>query len=150
MVSFTGLSRPSQSANGKLLVSKKRQVVEIQDILTRTKALTIFQLVMCSTHAHHWLDLTKYKLLIIQTAWQSHGRAWLEYDLAFRKDAAATGASYWAKMKLDLYNFYLWSPVPLTYQQSSNFSPVTVSASWGYISHPPYNYCISWNKGQCC
>lgn len=66
--------------------------MEIQDILTWTEAFTIFQMVMCATHAHRWPDLTKYKLPIIQTARQSLGRAWLEYDLAFRKDVAATDA----------------------------------------------------------
>ena len=73
------------------MVSKKCRVVEIQDRLTWTEAFTIFQMVMCTTHPHRWPDLTKYKLLIIQTAWQSPSRAWLEYDLAFRKDAAAIG-----------------------------------------------------------
>ena len=143
----TAEHEPQTFLDGKLVVSKKRRVVEIQDILTWTEAFTIFQMVMCATHPHRWPDLTKYKLLIIQTARQSPSRAWLEYDLAFRKDAAATGASDWSKMNLDLYNFHLRSPAPLANPQSSTSLPVTVSASRGYISQPPY--CISWNNGQC-
>ena len=102
----TAEQEPQTFLDGKLVVSKKRRAVEIQDILTWTEAFTIFQMVMCATHTHRWPDLTKYKLLIIQTARQSPSRAWLEYDLAFRKDAAATGASDWSKMNLDLYNFH--------------------------------------------
>ena len=143
----TAKHEPQTFLDGKLVVSKKRRVVEIQDTLTWTEAFTIFQMVMCATHPHRWPDLTKYKLLIIQTARQSPSRAWLEYDRAFRKDAAETGASDWSKMNLDLYNFHLRSPAPLANPQSSTSPPVTVSASRGYISQPPY--CISWNNGQC-
>ena len=74
-------------------VSKKCRQVEIQEILTWTEAFTIFQMVTCTTHSYRTPDLTKYKLLIIQTARQSPGRACLEHRLAFRKDAAATGLS---------------------------------------------------------
>lgn len=56
---------PESFLDGKLLVSKKRQLVEVDDSLT---ALTISQMVICASHPHHWSDLTKYKLLIIQTA----------------------------------------------------------------------------------
>ena len=56
---------PQSFLDGKLLVSKKRQLVEVDDSLT---ALTISQMVICASHPHHWSDLTKYKLLIIQTA----------------------------------------------------------------------------------
>ena len=143
----TAEHEPQTFLDGKLVVSKKRRAVEIQDILTWTEAFTIFQMVMCATHPHRWPDLTKYKLLIIQTARQSTSRAWMEYDLAFRKDAAATGASDWSKMNLDLYNYHLRSPAPIANPQSSTSPPVTVSASRGYNSQPPY--CISWNNGQC-
>ena len=145
---------PQTFLDGKLLVSKKHRAVEIQDILTWTEAFTIFQMVMCSTHAHRWPDLTKYKLLIIQTARQSAGRAWLEYDLAFCKDAAATGASDWSWMNLDLYNFHLGSPAPVTTQQSPNSSSTTVAAGRGYSSRllslpPPPPLLHSWNNGHC-
>ena len=101
---------PQTFLEGKLLVSNaKRRQVEIKDILSWTEAFTIFQLVLCATFPLHWLDLTKYKLLIIQTARQHPGLAWLEYDLAFRRDAAASGLNDWSKMNLDLYNFHLHS-----------------------------------------
>jgi len=104
---------PQTFLDGKLLVSKKCRQVEIQEILTWTEAFTIFQMVTCTTHSYRWPDLTKYKLLIIQTARQSPGRACLEYHLAFRKDAAANGLSDWSKMNSELYNFHLRSPAHL-------------------------------------
>ena len=103
---------PQAFLDGKLLVSKKRRLVEVEDILTWTEAITIYQMVICASHPHRWSDLTKYKLLIIQTARHSPGRSWLECDVAFQKDAAATGASDWSRMNLDLYNFHLRSPAP--------------------------------------
>ena len=44
----------------------------------------------------------KHKLLIVQTARKSPGHSWLEYDLAFWKNAATTGVSGWSRMNLDL------------------------------------------------
>ena len=138
---------PQSFLDGKLLVSRKRRLVEVEDILTWTEAFTIYQMVICASHPHRWSDLTKYKLLIIQTAHHSPGRSWLEYDVAFRKDAAATGASDWSRMNLDLYNFHLRSPAPSSSLPSSSGSPLPVTTSRGSSARPPY--CNSWNRGQC-
>ena len=114
---------PQSFLDGKLLVSKKRRLVEVEDILTWTEAFTIYQMAICASHPHPWSDLTKYKLLIIQTARHSPGRSWLQHDVAFRKDAAATGASDWSRIKLDLYNFHLHSPAPPSSLPLSSGSP---------------------------
>ena len=77
--------------DGRLVVSSsKRRQVEIKDILTWTEAFTIFQMVLCAVHPHRLHDLCKYRLLNIQTALHFSCSAWLEYDLVFRKDAAAS------------------------------------------------------------
>ena len=138
---------PQSFLDGKLLVSKKRRLVEVEDILTWTEAFTIYQMVICASHPHRWSDLTKYKLLIIQTARHSPGRWWLEYDVAFRKDAVATGASDWSRMNLDLYNFHLRSPPPPSSLPSSSGLPLPVTTSRGNSARP--RYCNSWNRGQC-
>ena len=137
---------PQSFLDGKLLVSRKRRLVEVEDILTWTEAFTIYQMVICASHPHRWSDLTKYKLLIIQTARHAPGRSWLEYDTAFRKDAAATGASDWSRMNLDLYNFHLRSSVPPSSLPSSSGPPPPVATSRGSSARPPY--CHSWNRGQ--
>ena len=81
-------------------------MVEITDILTWVQAFTIYAWVFCNAHPNRWQDLTRYKLLIMQTARQFPGPAWQTYDVAFRKDAAASGLADWSKMNLDLYNFH--------------------------------------------
>ena len=102
---------PQTFLDGKFVVSlSKRRQVAIKDILTWMEAFTIFQMVLCAAHFHRWPDLSKYTLLIIQTARHCSSSAWLEYDLAFRKDATASGLSDWSRMNLDLYNFHLRSP----------------------------------------
>ena len=123
-------------------------LVEISDILTWTEAFTIYQMVLCAAHRHRWPDLEKYKLLIIQTARHSPDRAWLEYALAFRRDAAAMGSTDWGKMNLDLYNFHLRSPARPLDKLVVGSSSTSTSTSRGYSSPTPH--CTSWNNGLCC
>ena len=129
---------PQALLDGKLLVSKKHQLVEAEDILTWMGAFTIYQMVICASHPHRWSDLTKYKLLIIQTARHSPGRSWLEYDITFRKDAAATGASDWSRMNLDLHNLDLRSPAPPLSLPSSSGSPLPFTTTCGRSTHALY------------
>lgn len=140
---------PQTFLDGKLVVSSsRRRVVEVQDILTWTEALTIYQLVLCNTHPHRWADTTKYKLLVIQTARQHPGQAWMDYDLAFRKDAAASGLADWSRMNLDLYNFHLRSPPPPPPRPL--LQPATASSPSATQSlSSPSPICRSWNQGRC-
>ena len=142
---------PQTYLEGKLIVSSsKRCLVEIKDILTWAEAFTIYQMVLCDIHPKCWPDLTKYKLLIIQTARQFPGQAWLEYDLAFCKDVAATGLSDWSKMTSDLYNFHLRSPTPLTtWQLLQPSSSSSSTSSPGQASSASMPFCHSWNLGRC-
>ena len=128
---------PHTFLDGKLLVSQKRRLVEISDVLTWTEAFTIYQMVLCSAHPHRWPDLTKYTLLIIQTARHSPDRAWLEYDLAFRRDAATTGSTDWGKMNLDLYTFHLRSPARPLDKLVVGSASTSTSTSRGYGSPVP-------------
>ena len=65
--------------------------------------------------------MTQYKLLTWQTARQLSGKAWLHYDTAFQKDAAASGLTDWSCMNSDLYNFHTRLP------QQQQFQPSTTS-----------------------
>ena len=91
---------PQTYLDGKLLVSStKKRVQEIANTVTWVDAFTVY----CCTHSSRWQDMTQYKLLILKTSRQFPGKAWLHYDVAFRKDTAAAG----------LYNFHtLSSPLP--------------------------------------
>lgn len=140
---------PQTYLDGKLIVSSsKRRLVEIKDILTWTEAFTIYQMVSCSIHPQRWPNLTKYKLLVIQTARQYPGQAWLEYNLAFCKDAAATGLTDWLKMNSDLYHFHLRSPTPpTTWQLLQPSSSPSSTSSTGRVSSASAPICHSWNRG---
>ena len=110
-------AEPHTYLDGKLLVAPaKNRVVEITDILTWIQAFTIYQWIFCCTYPSNWQDTTQYKLLILQTASQFPGAAQLNYDTAFRKDAAASLLAGWSKMNLDLYNFHTCASSTVTGQ----------------------------------
>ena len=151
-VNLRGLEQEPQTfLEGKLLVfSSKCRQFEVKDILTWVEAFTIFQMALCAVFLHRWSDLTKYKLLIIQTARQLPGLAWLEYDLAFQRDAAASGLNDWSKMNLDLYNFHLRPPAPSPLQLLPSALPgPSQSLTRSRDSGVRLPFCHSWNEGQC-
>ena len=130
--------------DGKLLVtSSKKRIQEITDIVTWVEAFTVYSWILCSAHPSRWQDMTQYKLLILKTSGQFPGKAWLHYDIAFRKDAAVSGLVDWSHMNLDLYNFHTRA----TLLQTSLSSDVPSSASRMLASSA--NICQSWNDGTC-
>ena len=88
------------------LPSTKKQRQRIEDIVTWSKAFTIFSLILTSYFPHHWKDLTSYKLLILRTYRQFSGRVWLAYDQAFCQHTAATKLVDWSTMNVQQYNFH--------------------------------------------
>ena len=142
--------------DGKLLVAPaKKRLVEINDILTWIQAFTIYQWIFCSTYPSRWQDTTHYKLLILQMASQFPGPAWLNYDMAFRKDAAASLLADWSKMTLDLYNFHTRASGTgtVTGQSAPHLTslPHTSASSNAPPKHSldPNQHCRSWNDGAC-
>ena len=87
--------------------SSKTRIQENTDIVTWVEAFTVFSWILCTAHPSRWQDMTQYKLLILKTSRQFPGKAWLHYDIAFRKDAAASGLVDWSRTNLALYNFIL-------------------------------------------
>ena len=83
--------------------------------------------------------MTQYKLLILKTSRQFPGKAWLHYDIVFRKDATASSLVDWSYMNLDLYNFHT--------SASSLSSNVPYPASRVLASSS--NFCRSWSDGTC-
>lgn len=140
-------TEPQSYLEGKLLVSSSRKIVqEITDIVTWVEAFTVYMYswIFCSAHPSRWQDMTQYKLLILKTSHQFLGKAWLHYDIAFRKDAAASGLADWSCMNLDLYNFH--TCLPPQSQTSQRPSTSASSSSSGAFSS---NFCRSWNHGTC-
>ena len=99
--------------------------------------------ILCCTHPSRWQDMIQNKLLVLQTAHQFSGKAWLYYDTAFRKDAAASGLTDWSRMISDLYNFHTRLP------KQQQFQPPTTSSSPSRSLPSSSNFCRSWNNGSC-
>ena len=133
-------TEPQSYLDGKRLVtSSKKRIQEITDIVTWVEAFTVYSWILCSAHPSRWQDMTQYKLLILKTP----EKAWLHYDIAFRKDAAVSSLVDWSRMNLDLHNFHTRA----TLLQTSVSSDVPSSASRMLASSP--NICRSWNDGTC-
>ena len=128
--------------DGKLLVSQKRRLVEILDILGRKLSQFIRWCCAQRTLINGQTSQNTNNLLIIQTAHPD--LAWLEYDLAFRRDAAAAGSTDWGRMNLD---FHLRSPARPLDKLVVGSAFTSTSTSRGYGSPTPH--CTSWNNGLC-
>ena len=143
---------PQAFLEGKLVVSgSKKRVIEITDIVTWIEAFTIFSMILCHTFPSRWKDLNQYKLLIIQTARRFSDKSWLHYDIAFRKEAAASGSTDWSRMHPDLYNFHTRSPAATPAATGSSTSPaLSLTEPLASLGNPRSSqYCHSWNDGRC-
>ena len=143
---------PQAFLEGKLAVAgSKKRIVEIEDIVTWIEAFTIFSMILCNSFSVRWRDLNQYKLLIIQTAKRFPGKSWLNYNIAFRKDAAATGSTDWSRMNADLFNSHTRSPASLSTTSgpiaSSSSTPAEPQVPSG--SRQSSQYCHSRNDGRC-
>ena len=89
-------------------------------------------------------ELLAYMSLILRTARRFGRRAWLEYDRAFRQEAAISGSKDWHIMRADLYNFHTAGankPVSTPPFRRPNDQARSI-ANHGEI-------CRSWNRGKC-
>ena len=98
-----------------------------------------------STYPSRWQDTTQYKLLILQTTCQFPEPAWLNYDTAFRKDAAASILADWSNMNLDLYNFHTRTSSTVTGQSAPRSTSLSHTSASSNIppkrSFDPIQYC---------
>ena len=142
----------AQEIERKLAVSgSTKRVIEITDIITCIEAFIIFSMILCHTSPSCWKDLNLYKLLIIHTARRFSDKLRLHYDIAFRKEAAASGSTDWSHMNPDLYNFHTRSLATTSAASGSSTSPaLSLTESLASSGNPRSSqYCHSWNDGCC-
>lgn len=115
--------------DGRLVLTSqpKKHKRQLEDIVSWCEAFSIYTLALTSTFPNRWRDLLQYKLLILRTYRQFSGRAWLEYDQAFRQFTSASNLTDWSKLNPELYNFH------------------TAGSSARLHSN---NICKSWNRGR--
>ena len=76
---------------------KKNAVI---DILTWVECFNSYTAVLTTYFPSRSRDLLAYMALIIRTAKRFRGKAWLDYDRAFRREAAATNLRDWSQARI--------------------------------------------------
>jgi hypothetical protein len=76
------------------------------DIPSWTECFSTYILVVITFRPHRARDLLEYMMLIIRTAKRFDGRAWSQYDRAFRREAEVNNLQDWSVVRTDLYNFH--------------------------------------------
>ena len=84
-------------------LAKKSAVI---DILTWVECFNSYIAVLTTFYPPRSRDLLAYMALIVRTAKQFGGTAWLDYDRAFRREAATGNLRDWSVMRPDLYNYH--------------------------------------------
>ena len=135
---------PTISVDGHVVVSPAaRPPRRISDILQWLQAFSIYASVLVSTCPWRASDLFAYQRFILRTYSQFWGLAWLNYDEAFRRDAAARHVTDWSRMHVELYHYH--TAASAWVQASSESGGRGESA--GAVSSP--TICRSWNAGRC-
>lgn len=130
------------------VITRKKQ--EVSDILTWVECFNSYTAVISTFFPSRARDLLAYMALIIRTAKRFGGRSWLNYDRAFRREAAASNVQDWSSMKPDLYNYHTATVNP----QSSVVPSPPQGKQRGFRPEArgdpsSHELCISWNQGSC-
>ena len=127
---------------------KKNAVI---DILTWVECFNSYTAVLTTYFPSRSRDLLAYMALIIRTAKRFRGKAWLDYDRAFCREAAATNLRDWSVMRPDLYNYH--TAVVNQYELARNAPNGPNSTAKRSFRDEPQGkpssnqFCISWNRG---
>ena len=129
--------------------AKKSAVI---DILTWVECFNSYIAVLTTFYPPRSRDLLAYMALIVRTAKRFGGTAWLDYDRAFRREAAANNLRDWSVMRPDLCNYH--TALISVNRLSSNKSEANQSPQRNFRDEArgqpsAKQCCISWNKGFC-
>ena len=119
----------------------------VDNIVTWVECFVSYMSVITAHMPHRSRDLLAHLSLILRTSKRFGGNAWLNYDRAFRQEAATTGLQDWSGMKADLYNYHTagahtsYIPTATHSFRTRGREPVS-SARHGEA-------CRSWNRGHC-
>ena len=125
------------------VASKRKQ--EVMDILTWVECFASYITVLTTYIPNRSRDLLSYMALIIHMAKRYIGNCWLNYDRAFRLEAAASNIRDWSQLKPDLYSYH-------TSISSVERNHVVSSSDNGHEPRGRQSateICRSWNSGSC-
>ena len=121
------------------------------------QASAVYTLVVTAYYPARVTDLLKYQLLIMHTAQQFSSSAWLAYDRAFRRQAAAYKLTDWSHMSPKLFHFHVLGCVSV---EHLTVAPPIQSVSPTELSRPAdvvealgtassSTLCHFWNASRC-
>ena len=111
--------------------------------------------VIVTFRPHRACNLLAYMALIIRTAKRFGGRAWSQYDRAFRHEVEVNNLQDWSVMRTDLYNFHTAAINRVPDAQLFNSCRTNVGSTWAMPDAEPIGnqtspqFCMSWNEGSC-
>ena len=122
----------------------------MSETLTWVECFNSYTAVLTTFFPSRSRDLLAYMALVIRTAKRFGGKAWLEYDRAFRREAAASSLRDWSLMRPDLYNYH----TALANRTVAISNDADQSSQRSFREEPrgeasAKQFCISWNKGTC-
>ena len=141
----------------QLVIRPTKRRKAITDILSWMQAFAVYTLVVTAYYPARVTDLLKYQLLIMRTAQQFSGSAWLAYDRAFRRQAAAYKLTDWSHTNPELFHFHVSGCVSVEHLTVAppiqSVSPTEPSRTADVVeaSGTPSSstLCHSWNAGRC-
>ena len=141
----------------QLIIRPTKRRKAITDILSWMQAFAVYTLVVTAYYPTLVTDLLKYQLLIMRTAQQFSGSAWLAYDRAFRRQAAAYKLTDWSHLNSELFHFHVSGSVSVEHPTASppvqSVSPTKPSRPADVVeaagTPSSSTLCHSWNAGHC-
>ena len=81
-----------------------RRTRKVTDIMSWIKCFALYVGIMVGSSLEAVPELMAYLIQILRVSQDFSGLAWVNYDLAFRRQAAATGNKHWSKINPSLYS----------------------------------------------
>ena len=135
----------------QLIVRPTKPRKQITDIVTWSQAFSVYTLVMTAYWPARVADLLRYQLLIMRTAQQFPGAAWIKYDCAFRREAAVAKLNDWSRMNAELFHFHISGRQPRSSYHTDPPRPEQLPAKElqeAGGSPSGTTVCHSWNTGK--
>ena len=149
--------RPARHSADQLVIRPTKRRKAITDILSWMQAFAVYTLVVTAYYPARVTDSLKYQLLIMPTAQQFSGSAWVAYNRAFHRQAAAYKLTDWSHMNPELFYFYVSGCVSVEHptvvppiksvSPTEPYRPTDVVESSGTPSSSTLYH--SWNASRC-
>ena len=97
----TAQNSKAETSFGNMRPAAKKKVT---DIMSWVQCFAVYTSVMASKNPEAVPEMLAYLVCILRTSQDFGGLAWVNYDSAFRRQAAATGNRQWSRVNPSLYS----------------------------------------------